>query len=69
VTPCASYLEEGHEPTTVGLLLGLACQERGTADATAHTVICMHIPALSGVESRESTPAMQVMHLKHSPQC
>jgi hypothetical protein len=22
-------------------------------------VICMHIPALSGVESRETTPAMQ----------
>ena len=44
VAPYFRYLKEGHEQTTVGLLLGMACQNRGSADPVTNVIVRMHIP-------------------------
>lgn len=46
MTDIYEYLTLGHDPTTVGLLLGMAAAKRGTADASVSKMLCLHIPAL-----------------------
>ena len=46
MTDIYEYLTLGHDPTTVGLLLGMAAAKLGTADATVSKMLCLHIPAL-----------------------
>ncbi|GAA5863440.1 hypothetical protein JCM8547_006981 [Rhodosporidiobolus lusitaniae] len=40
------YLRAKHDPTSVGLLLGLAANYLGTGDATVTSVVSIHLPAL-----------------------
>ena len=40
------YLTQGHEPTTIAVLLGLAASKRGTADSRISKTLCLHLPAL-----------------------
>ena len=37
---------QGHEPTTVALLVGLAASRLGSADPLLSKTLCLHIPAL-----------------------
>jgi anaphase-promoting complex subunit 1 len=62
------YLKDGHEATTVGLLLGMACQYVGKADPTTNLIVRMHIPdtydpALGASVGAEVTPACQAAAL------
>ena len=40
------YLSQRHHATTAGLLLGLAANHRGKADASVFKMLCLHLPAL-----------------------
>jgi hypothetical protein len=40
------YLTQGHEPTTVAILIGLAASKLGTADTLLSKTLCLHLPAL-----------------------
>lgn len=40
------YLTQGHEPTTIAVLIGLAASKRGTADSRISKTLCLHLPAL-----------------------
>jgi len=46
MTDIYEYLTSGHEPTTVGILLGMAAAKRTTADTAVSKMLCLHIPAL-----------------------
>ena len=46
MTDIYEYLTSGHEPTTVGILLGMAAARRGTADTAVSKMLCLHIPSL-----------------------
>ncbi|KAG1696502.1 Anaphase-promoting complex subunit 1 [Nymphon striatum] len=39
------YLAKGHEPTSVGLLLGIAAAKRGTMDMTCTKLLSIHVEA------------------------
>eukprot|EP00808_Paulinella_micropora_P025174 g71415.t1 len=40
------YLSKKHEPTTMGVLLGISAARRGSMDPTVSTMLCLHHPAL-----------------------
>jgi len=40
------YLTQGHEPTTIAVLIGMAAARRGTADSRTSKTLCLHLPAL-----------------------
>jgi len=46
MTDIYEYLTLGHDPTTVGILLGMAAAKRGTADTAVSKMLCLHIPSL-----------------------
>jgi anaphase-promoting complex subunit 1 len=46
MTDIYEYLTLGHDPTTVGILLGMAAAKHGTADTAVSKMLCLHIPAL-----------------------
>lgn len=46
VTDVFEYLSQGHEGTTVGLLIGLAASKRGTMDRSVSKMLCLHLPSL-----------------------
>mmetsp|Transcript_13328 Transcript_13328/g.46314 ORF Transcript_13328/g.46314 Transcript_13328/m.46314 type:complete len:1280 (+) Transcript_13328:1580-5419(+) len=46
MTDIYEYLTLGHDPTTVGVLLGMAASKRGSADSAVSKMLCLHIPAL-----------------------
>jgi hypothetical protein len=46
LTDLCDYLTQGHDPTTVAILLGLSTTQLGTADATLSKTLCLHLPAL-----------------------
>ncbi|WIA14045.1 hypothetical protein OEZ85_002600 [Tetradesmus obliquus] len=39
------YLSDQHEPTTIGVLLGMAACSRGAADTTVARMLLLHLPA------------------------
>jgi anaphase-promoting complex subunit 1 len=45
-TDIVEYLTNGHQPTTIGLLVGLAASKIGTAEVNMSKTLCLHIPAL-----------------------
>ena len=46
MTDIYEYLTLGHDPTTVGMLLGMAAAKWGSCDAAVAKMLCLHIPAL-----------------------
>tara|TARA_B100001769_G_C22108034_1_gene598762 strand:- start:394 stop:1434 length:1041 start_codon:yes stop_codon:yes gene_type:complete len=46
MTDIYEYLTLGHDPTTVGMLLGMAAAKCGSCDAAVSKMLCLHIPAL-----------------------
>lgn len=40
------YLAQGHDTTTVAILLGLSAAKRGTMASTISKMLCLHIPSL-----------------------
>ncbi len=46
VTDICDYLTQGHEPTTVALLIGMAAAKVGSADTLLSKTLCLHLPAL-----------------------
>ena len=46
VTDICDYLTQGHEPTTVALLVGMAAAKAGSADTLLSKTLCLHLPAL-----------------------
>jgi len=46
MTDIYSYLSQGHDATTVGVLLGMAVAKRGTMDPAINKMLCLHIPSL-----------------------
>lgn len=46
MTDIYEYLTLGHDPTTVGILLGMAAAKCGSCDAAVSKMLCLHIPAL-----------------------
>jgi len=46
MTDIYEYLTVGHDPTTVGILLGMAAAKHGTSDMAVSKMLCLHIPAL-----------------------
>ncbi|CAM9144410.1 unnamed protein product, partial [Phaeothamnion confervicola] len=46
MTDTYEYLTQGHDYTTVGLLLGMAASKAGTADHACSKTLCLHLPAL-----------------------
>lgn len=46
VTDTCDYLIQGHEPTTIAILLGCATSKLGTADAVLSKTISLHLPTL-----------------------
>lgn len=61
MTDIYEYLTLGHDPTTVGILLGMAAAKHGTADAAVSKMLCLHIPALlpQPFAEMEVSPAAQ----------
>lgn len=60
-----SYLKQGNEALSVGFLLGLGCQYRGTSNKDFAVIVTMHIPHLYVVRlgdqiSSEVSSAIQV---------
>lgn len=47
------YLSQGHESTSIGLLLGLAAARRGTRDDEISRVLSIHVPSLLPSTSAE----------------
>lgn len=66
------YLKSKHDPTSVGILLGLAASYIATGDATVTSVISIHLPALhpprssslnvSGMTQAAATVALGLVH-------
>ncbi|GAA5920093.1 hypothetical protein JCM1841_004092 [Sporobolomyces salmonicolor] len=66
------YLKAKHDPTSVGILLGLAVSYLGTSDPTVTSVISIHLPALhpprssslnvSGMTRAASAVALGLVH-------
>ena len=66
------YLKAKHDPTSVGILLGLAVSYLGTGDPTVTSVISIHLPALhppqssvlnvSGMTQAAAAVALGVVH-------
>jgi anaphase-promoting complex subunit 1 len=46
MTDIYEYLTLSHDPTTVGILLGMAVAKYGSCDAAISKMLCLHIPAL-----------------------
>jgi hypothetical protein len=46
VTDICDYLTQGHECTTVGVLIGCAASKIGSVDPLLSKTLCLHIPAL-----------------------
>jgi anaphase-promoting complex subunit 1 len=46
MTDIYEYLTQGAVTTTVGVLLGMAANERGSCDTAVSKMICLHIPSL-----------------------
>ena len=46
LTDIYGYLSQGHDATTVAILLGQAAAYRGTLDLTISKMLCLHIPSL-----------------------
>ena len=46
MTDVYEYLTEGSITTSVGVLLGMAANKRGTCDPTVSKMLCLHIPSL-----------------------
>ena len=46
VTDICDYLTQGHEPTTVAVLVGMAATKLGSADTLLSKTLCLHLPAL-----------------------
>ena len=46
MTDIYEYLTLGHDPTTVGVLLGMAAARAGSADPAVSKMLCLHIPSL-----------------------
>lgn len=67
------YLKAKHDPTSVGILLGLAVSYLGTGDPTVTSVISIHLPALhppqssglnvSGMTQAAAAVALGLVHL------
>ncbi|GAA5875766.1 hypothetical protein JCM3774_006451 [Rhodotorula dairenensis] len=67
------YLKAKHDPTSVGILLGLAVSFLGTGDPTVTSVISIHLPALhppqssglnvSGMTQAAAAVALGLVHL------
>eukprot|EP00597_Dinobryon_sp_UTEXLB2267_P010954 CAMPEP_0170103926 /NCGR_PEP_ID=MMETSP0020_2-20130122/3807_1 /TAXON_ID=98059 /ORGANISM="Dinobryon sp., Strain UTEXLB2267" /LENGTH=1561 /DNA_ID=CAMNT_0010327631 /DNA_START=662 /DNA_END=5347 /DNA_ORIENTATION=+ len=46
VTDICDYLTQGHEPTTISILIGAAASKIGSADPLMSRTLCLHLPAL-----------------------
>lgn len=46
ITDICDYLTQGHEPTTIGILIGVAASKISTADALLSKTLCLHLPTL-----------------------
>ena len=46
VTDICDYLTQGHEPTTVAILIGMSAAKLGSADTLLSKTLCLHLPAL-----------------------
>jgi hypothetical protein len=46
VTDICDYLTQGHEPTTVAVLIGTAASRIGSADPLISKTLCLHLPSL-----------------------
>jgi len=46
MTDIYEYLTLSHDPTTVGILLGMAVANYGSCDTPVSKMLCLHIPAL-----------------------
>jgi hypothetical protein len=46
ITDICDYITQGHEPTTIAILLGVAASKMGTANAILSKTLCLHLPAL-----------------------
>jgi anaphase-promoting complex subunit 1 len=69
---CDLNLCQGHEPTTVAILIGLAATKLGTADPLLSKTLCLHLPSLlqqngnaqqQGVVDVEISPLIQMSAL------
>lgn len=61
MTDIYDYLTQGNVPITVGVLLGMAANKRGTCDASVSKMLCLHIPSLlpPSFSTMEVAPAAQ----------
>ena len=46
IADMCDYLTQGHEPTTIGVLIGVAASKIGTADSLLSKTLCLHLPSL-----------------------
>ena len=46
ITDICDYLTQGHEPTTIAVLMGVSASKIGTADALLSKTLCLHLPTL-----------------------
>ena len=59
------YLTQGHEPTTIAVLIGMAAARRGSADSRTSKTLCLHLPALLPARhwDIEISPLVQIASL------
>jgi hypothetical protein len=46
ITDICEYLTQGHEPTTIGVLIGVSASKIGSANALLSKTLCLHLPTL-----------------------
>jgi anaphase-promoting complex subunit 1 len=46
IADICDYLTQGHEPTTIAVLIGVAASKIGTADPLLSKTLCLHLPSL-----------------------
>jgi anaphase-promoting complex subunit 1 len=50
ITDICDYLTQGHEPTTIAVLIGIAASKMSSADALISKTLCLHLPTLLPVQ-------------------
>lgn len=57
-------LQQGHEGTSVGVVLGLAASKAGTSDVSVSKVLRLHVPAVlpAALSDLDVPPIVQVHH-------
>lgn len=65
VTDTCEYLIQGHEPTTIAILIGMAASKLGSADSLLSKTISLHLPALLPMQhwDIEISPLVQTASL------